>query len=73
MHECSIPSNGMNLAIFDLCNIVLFLVVAVATFNMAWHFRFKRNYVSTFSDNNDWHEADKTGDFTRKLKLKVNG
>ena len=44
MYECAIPSNTMNLALFDLCNVVLFIVVLVAAFNMAWHIRFYRTY-----------------------------
>jgi hypothetical protein len=30
----------MNLAIFDLCNAILFVIVIVAAYNMAWHLRF---------------------------------
>ena len=39
-HTCSIPSNGMNLIIFDLCNVTLFFIVLVAAFNLIWHIRF---------------------------------
>ena len=39
-HGCSIPSNGMNLIIFDLCNIVLLLIILDALFNLFWHYRF---------------------------------
>ncbi|TRY73244.1 hypothetical protein TCAL_07398 [Tigriopus californicus] len=39
-HSCSIPSNGMNMIIFDLCNVVLFLIVIDAFFNLFWHYRF---------------------------------
>jgi flagellar basal body-associated protein FliL len=30
----------MNLAIFDLCNVILFVIVVVAAYSMAWHLRF---------------------------------
>ncbi len=39
IHSCSIPSNGMNLIIFDLCNMVLFFIILDATFNLFWHYR----------------------------------
>ena len=39
-HSCSIPSNGMNLIIFDLCNVVLLLIIVDASFNLFWHYRF---------------------------------
>ncbi len=39
VHGCSIPSNGMNLIIFDLCNFVLFLIILDASFNLFWHYR----------------------------------
>ncbi len=41
-HECAIPSNGMNLAIFDLVNLVLLMIFLVAAFSFNWHLRFKR-------------------------------
>ena len=40
-HECTIPSNAMNLVIFDIVNIVLVLILVVAGFNLNWHLRFK--------------------------------
>lgn len=39
-HTCSIPSNGMNLIIFDLCNVTLLLILVVAVGSLLWHLRF---------------------------------
>ena len=41
-HECSIPSNMMNMVIFDLVNIVLFLIFVLAAYNLSWHRQFRR-------------------------------
>ena len=41
----------MNLAIFDLCNAVLFVVVIVAAFNMTWHLRFYAQKNNNTSNN----------------------
>ena len=51
-HECSIPSSGMNLVIFDLVNIVLFFILIVAGFNVIWHLRIKTS-VQLDHDNDE--------------------
>ena len=61
MYECSIPSNGMNLAIFDICNAVLFVVVIVAAFNMAWHLRFYTQNNNNNNNNNNNLQKDEKG------------
>ncbi|TRY62181.1 hypothetical protein TCAL_11511 [Tigriopus californicus] len=40
MHACSITSNGMNIVLFDLCNIVVALILLDGIFNVFWHYRF---------------------------------
>lgn len=40
MHACSITSNGMNIVLFDLCNIVVALILLDGIFNVLWHYRF---------------------------------
>ena len=39
-HSCSIPSNKMNMFVFDLCNVTLCLIVVMAIFSLVWHVRF---------------------------------
>ena len=55
-HECSIPSSGMNLVIFDLVNIVLFFILIVAGFNIIWHLRLK-TVVQLDHDHDDDHDS----------------
>lgn len=37
---CAIPANGMNVIVFDLCNVTLVLIVLTAAFSLFWHVRF---------------------------------
>ena len=41
VHECSIPSNGLNMVIFDLVNVVLALIIILGFYNIYWHWQFR--------------------------------
>ena len=41
VHECSIPSNGLNMVIFDMVNVVLGLIILVGFYNIYWHWQFR--------------------------------
>ena len=41
VHECSTPSNGLNMVIFDIVNIVLGLIILVGFYNIYWHWQFR--------------------------------
>ena len=43
-HECSIPSNGMNMIIFDIVNFVLGLIICVAGYSINWHWQFRGSH-----------------------------
>ena len=42
VHECAIPSNGLNLVIFDMVNLVLFVILVVVAYNLNYHLKFKQ-------------------------------
>ena len=42
---CAIPANGMNVIVFDLCNVTLVLIVLTAAFSLMWHVRFYSDVV----------------------------
>ena len=50
-HQCSIPSNGVNMVIFDIVNVVLFIILIVAVFNLNWHLKFIRKASYDFPQN----------------------
>lgn len=56
-HSCDIPSNAMNMVIFDMVNFVLFVIFIVAAFNLSWHLRFKtmKGYPAKKNDDNIKH------------------
>ena len=60
-HQCSIPSNGINMVIFDIVNLVLFTIFIVAVFNLYWHLRFIRK-------TNHFQNSDSV-QFTLKQKV----
>ena len=60
-HECSIPSSGMNLVIFDLVNIVLFLILIAAGFNVIWHLRIKTDVQLDHDNDVDDSSKDSSG------------
>jgi heme/copper-type cytochrome/quinol oxidase subunit 2 len=70
-HECSIPSNGMNMVIFDMCNIVLFMILIVASCNLYWHLRFKRSTMARTLDSNVKHNFIKRNVCIKENKSEI--
>ena len=69
VYECSIPSNRMNLAIFDICNAILFVIVVVAAFNMAWHLRFYTQKRKSDGNGSEAKKVRKINSFTTNRML----
>ena len=40
-YGCSIPSNGLNMIIFDIVNVVLGFITIFGIYNIYWHWQFR--------------------------------
>ena len=41
VHGCTIPSNGLNMIIFDIVCVVLALIIILGIYNVYWHWQFR--------------------------------
>ena len=64
-HECALPSNGMNVLVYNCVNVTLFCIFIVACCNFGWHLRFKSTKMFEISMS----EKKRTNIFQRKVKL----
>ena len=64
-HECALPSNGMNVLVYNCVNVTLFCIFIVACCNFGWHLRFKSTKMFEISMS----EIKRTNIFQRKVKL----
>ena len=62
-HECALPSNGMNVLVYNCVNVTLFCIFIVACCNFGWHLRFKSTKMFEISMS----EKKRTNIFQRKV------